>query len=199
MLPIFSHDQDSLPVSVIVSGLPRSGTSLLMQMLAAGGVPPLTDARRAADENNPKGYLELEAVKKLTTDPTALDAGHAHAVKVVAMLLPHLPRDHRYFVLFLHRDLQEVIASQRQMIRRMGKPAVPLGDDQLRAALEGQVRRSLAWCQQTSGVELRELQHRDLCLRPEVAIETIVDFLGPGLDREAMQAVPDPTLYRQRS
>lgn len=169
-----------------------------MQMLDAGGVSPLTDRQREADENNPRGYLEFEAVKSLKSNPAALDESEGHAVKVVAMLLPHLPPGRTYQVLFLHRRLDEVVASQRKMIERLGRPAAPISDSQLQAVLERQVEQALWWCADTPGVQCLELQHRSLCLTPEVAVQKIGDFLGGGIDREAMLAVPDPALYRER-
>lgn len=169
-----------------------------MQILAAGGVPPATDRRREADANNPKGYLEHEAMKGLKTNPSAIEGCEGRAVKVVAMLLPHLPADRTYRVLFVHRHLDEVVASQRKMIERLGKPAAPIRDEQLKAVLGRQVDEALRWCERTPGVSLLEVQHRALCLEPAEPIAAICGFLGLDLDESAMLAVSDPTLYRER-
>ena len=101
---------------VVVSGLPRSGTSLMMQMLEAGGVPILTDGERACDADNPKGYYEYEPVKALQNgDSDWLDKAEGKAVKVISFLLRHLPQKHRYRVVFMNRNLDEVLASQEKM------------------------------------------------------------------------------------
>src|SRR4029079_1243109 len=107
----------------VVSGLPRSGTSLMMQMLAAGGLPPLTDSVRAPDESNPRGYLEFEPVKRLRTDQSWLEQARGHAVKIIHLLLREIPTDGRfaYRVIFLQRPLEEVLASQRVMLEKQGK------------------------------------------------------------------------------
>lgn len=182
----------------VVSGLPRSGTSLLMQVLAAGGVPPLTDGARAADEDNPRGYFELERVKRLDEHPELLDAARGRAVKIVAPLLPRLPAGRAYRVLFMHRDMAEVLASQRRMLDRLGRPGAALPDEQLAAAMSRQVAAAIAWCRATGGVELMEIDHRALCTDPRPTCERIDAFLGGGLDIDAMAAVPDGALYRQR-
>ena len=102
---------------VVVSGLPRSGTSLMMQMLQAGGMPLLTDGRRAADGDNPKGYCEFEPAKRLKDDASWLGAAEGRAVKLVSALLFDLPPERRYRVIFMTRDLDEVLASQRDLLR----------------------------------------------------------------------------------
>src|SRR5262249_30630691 len=104
------------PDIIIVSGLPRSGTSLMMQMLDGGGVPVLTDNIRAADTDNPRGYYEFEPVKATKRDATWLPAARGKAVKMVSQLLYHLPPGETYRVLFLERDLEEVLASQEKML-----------------------------------------------------------------------------------
>ncbi len=117
----------------VVSGLPRSGTSLMMQMLVAGGLPALTDAVRSPDESNPRGYFEFEPVKRLRTDASWLEQARGRAVKIIHLLLRELPTDGRfqYRVLFLRRPLEEVIASQSAMLARAGKASaepVALGE-----------------------------------------------------------------------
>src|SRR5438477_21255 len=113
---------------VIVSGLPRSGTSLMMQVLEAGGIEVVTDNQRVADTDNPRGYRELERVKKIKEDASWLPEVRGKAVKMVSQLLYHLPPTERYFVLFMERDLDEVLASQEKMLARLGQPAAPRDD-----------------------------------------------------------------------
>src|SRR5690349_19374505 len=110
---------------IIVSGLPRSGTSLMMQMLAGGGVEILTDAIRTADDDNPRGYLEFEPVKKTKQDSSWVPAARGKAVKMVSQLLYDLPPAERYRIIFMSRDLDEVLASQEKMLARLGRPAAP--------------------------------------------------------------------------
>ena len=132
----------------IVSGLPRSGTSLVMQMLAAGGMPVITDGERAADEHNPRGYFELEAVKHTRTDHSWLALASGKAVKVIHLLLPHLPLDREYRVIFMQRDLVEVIASQRAMLQQQGRPAANLPDSKLAELFGNQLSQVRQWLAQ---------------------------------------------------
>ena len=122
---------------VIVSGLPRSGTSLMMQMLQAGGMPLLVDDQRPADADNPNGYWEYAPVKRLQQDNTWMPQAEGKAVKVVSALLQYLPRPHTYKIIFMHRPMQEVLASQAVMLQRRGEPGGK-ADDQTLATIFGQ-------------------------------------------------------------
>jgi len=181
---------------IVVSGLPRSGTSLVMSMLEAGGVPVLVDAHRPADESNPRGYFELEAVKSTRVDSSWVDRAPGHAVKVIHALLPHLPEHHRYDVLLLERDLGEVVASQQAMLARAGEEP---GDA---AALTNALRRQLddarAWLSTRENVRWTPLPHRRVVRDPATAAAEIARFLGLALDEEAMADRVDPTLHRSR-
>ena len=110
---------------VVVSGLPRSGTSMMMKMLEAGGIPPVTDELRTADDDNPKGYYEFERVKQMDKGDTAWVAdAQGKVVKVISALLKHLPSSHNYQVIFLRRHMSEILASQRKMLIRRGEDPV---------------------------------------------------------------------------
>jgi len=125
----------------VVSGLPRSGTSMMMQMLAAGGLPALTDGKRTADNDNPKGYYELEAAKRLMTDRSWLPQADGKAVKIVAQLLPYLPpRPHQLRIIFMERDLEEICASQAVMLENLGKAGARLPKDNLKQAYAAQIQ-----------------------------------------------------------
>src|SRR6266704_120595 len=124
----------------IVSGLPRSGTSLMMQMLSAGGMPILTDGVRAADEDNPRGYLEFEAVKRTKEDSTWVAGASGKAVKMVYLLLHDLPAGNEYSVILMRRDIREVIASQRAMLARLGKQGADVTDERMAAIFEEQMQ-----------------------------------------------------------
>ncbi|MEN8182165.1 MAG: sulfotransferase family protein [Myxococcota bacterium] len=174
----------------IVSGLPRSGTSLLMQMLAAGGLPPLSDGLRAPDESNPRGYLEWEPVKRIREDPALLVQARGRVLKVVSALLPELPSQHRYRVLFATRPTAEIQASQRAMLRARG-----LADDRLsEAELEGHLDAMRAWMRLQPNLETCFVSYPELLADPIVVARRMRVFLDCELDVESMAAVVDPRL-----
>jgi len=183
---------------VIVTGLPRSGTSMLMQMLAAGGVPALTDASRAADENNPHGYLEHEAVKRLASDASWLAAARGKALKVVAPLVPALPPGHDYRVIHVRRDMAEVLASQRSMLGRIGATGTNAAADVLAREFARHLAAMEAWLT-ARGVALLGVDHRECVSGPEQVAERIAGFLDLPLDTAAMAAAVDLRLWRERT
>lgn len=183
----------------IVSGLPRSGTSLMMQMLGAGGMPVLTDGIRAADADNPRGYFELEAVKRTKHDPSWLRNAPGKAVKIVYLLLQDLPPTHDYRVILMQRDLTEVLASQRAMLQRLGNKGAELSDAQMASIFQAQLKTTQALLRTSPNFQLLEIDHRD-CLRdPARVVAQINAFLGGHLDESAMAAAIDPALYRRVS
>lgn len=184
--------------TTIVSGLPRSGTSLVMQMLAAGGAQVLTDGQRTADQHNPRGYFELEAVKHSRSHLSWLDRAEGKAVKVVHLLLPHLPTDREYRVIFIERDLTEVIASQRTMLQQQGRPGATLPDSKLAEIFRKQLAEVRQWLSQNSNFRVLQIQHRDVIEMPLTASQQIATFLGGDLDPRRMAAAVEPNLYRQR-
>jgi hypothetical protein len=190
---------DETGVVVVVSGLPRSGTSMAMRMLQAGGIPLLVDGERGPDEDNPLGYFELEGVKRIRQDPSWLECATGRAVKVVSPLLRYLPSDRRYRVIFLERPLSEVLASQRAMIKRRGGEEPSAADDE---AVARQFERHLsevrAWLQTQAHVEVLFLQYGQTVADPRAQAEAMALFLDMPLDVMAMAAAVDPTLYRQR-
>ena len=186
------------PTVTIVSGLPRSGTSLVMQMLAAGGLPILTDRQRGADPDNPRGYFELEAAKRTRDDPSWLAMAAGKGVKVVSPLLADLPPGYRYRVVFLRRDIDEVIASQRAMLRRQGKPGAALTDEQLAEVYRAQLRRLDQWLPLQERFSVLDVRHGELIRDPVPTSVAIREFLGVPLDVEAMAGQVDPSLHRQR-
>ncbi|MCA9311147.1 MAG: sulfotransferase [Phycisphaerales bacterium] len=183
---------------VVVSGLPRTGTSMMMAMLEAGGVPPLTDRVRAPDEDNRRGYWEYEPVKALRDGADWLPQARGHAVKIIAMLLQHLPEDQACAVLLMRRHLDEVLASQRQMLQRRGRPGGRLSEADLRTLYQRQYDQALAWGRRT-GSRVLEVDYNALVIAPRPWVAQIDTFLGGGLDRDAMQAVVEPDLHRQRA
>jgi hypothetical protein len=181
---------------VVVTGLPRSGTSMLMQMLAAGGLRAFTDEARSADESNPRGYFEHERVKALARDRAWVPEAHERAVKVVAPLLPHLPAGPAYRVVFLERDLDEVLRSQAAMLARLGHPSADPAV--LRPVYARQLAAARAWMDATPRTEVLALRHRDVIADPAGAAARLNAFLGGGLDEAAMAAVVDPSLHREK-
>ena len=182
----------------IVSGLPRSGTSLMMQMLSAGGMQVLTDNRRTADQHNPRGYFELEAVKHTRIDHSWLAQAEGKVVKVVYLLLSHLPTDREYRVIFMQRDLLEAIASQRAMLQEQRRPSATLADSKLAEVFGKQLAEVRQWLSQNPNFQVLDLQHRDVIDRPLTAAQQIATFLDGDLDPTRLAAAVEPNLYRQR-
>lgn len=182
----------------VVSGLPRSGTSLMMQMLQAGGLPAWADGVRAADASNPRGYFEHEAVKRLRTDNAWVPQARGHAVKVIHLLLRELPQQAglRYRVVFMQRPLAEVLASQQAMLARGGRPAADPAV--LTKAFEAQLAQVDAWLATRPDIAVLRLAHVQVMRQPRAAAEQLCSFLGLPLDVAAMAAVVDPALHRQR-
>jgi len=184
---------------VIVSGLPRSGTSMMMKMLEAGGMELIIDGIRTADEDNPKGYYEFERVKQLDKGDTAWVAGaQGKAVKVIAALLEYLPSEYTYQVLFMNRRMPEVLASQRKMLERRGEKS-EISDEKLAALLRKHVQQVKAWLAGQPNFEMLELDYNAMLVDPEPWAERINAFLGGKLDVQAMVEVVDPNLYRNRT
>ena len=184
---------------VVVSGLPRSGTSMMMQMLEAGGIAPLTDGERTADGDNPKGYYEYEPAKRLMTDRTWLPEADGKAVKVIAQLLPYLPpKPHQFRVIFMERDLGEVAASQARMLENLDKQGARLPEDKLKQAYAQQIAALKRLLGQHGSVTRLWLAHADVLAEPEKMARRVALFLGRDMDEQAMAAVVDPSLHRQR-
>ena len=182
---------------VIVSGLPRSGTSMMMQMCAAGGIEPLTDDQRQADDDNLKGYYELEQVKRLETDASWLPRAKGKAVKVISALLKHLPPEYAYKVIFMHRNIDEIIASQKQMLVRRGEPN-RFTDEDLARMFQNHLNQVHHWLKDQQHVEVLHVDYNELLENPLKSIAGIKRFLGNGVDDARMAAVVDSSLYRQR-
>ncbi len=186
-------------IITVVSGLPRSGTSMMMKMLEAGGIPPVTDNLRTADEDNPKGYYEFERVKQLTKGDVAwLADAPGKVVKVIAALLPYLPATYRYRVIFMQRDMTEVLASQRQMLVRRGEDPNKIPDEVISKLFEKHLRQVNDWVAQQSNVERLDVNYNEMLKNPAPFIAQINAFLGGKLGTAQMAQVVDPSLHRQR-
>lgn len=183
----------------IVSGLPRSGTSMMMRMLEAGGIAALTDDIRKADEDNPRGYYEFEAVKQTRKDDSWLSGAVGKSVKMVHLLLMDLPAGYEYRVLFMRRDLREVIASQDAMLQRQGKQSDGLNEEKMVALFEDQIQRVDQWVRERPHFGILHVNYNMMLATPDEPLGQINEFLGGNLDQAAMRAVVEPKLYRQRA
>ena len=184
-------------IITVVSGLPRSGTSMMMQMLHAGGLACLTDELREADISNPKGYFEFEKVKSLRTDNSWLSEAKGKVIKIISHLLSCLPLQLDYKVVFMERDLGEVLASQRKMLENQGRSEEKMSDERLGQIFAQQLRqvKQMLVDRQISTIFL----DYKCVLEDPVGISTqLRDFLGNDLDQQAMRHVVDHNLYRQR-
>jgi LPS sulfotransferase NodH len=193
---LVSNSRDFITV---VSGLPRSGTSMMMQMLAAGGISPMTDEVRAADSDNPRGYYELEKVKHLRQDHTWLKDAVGKAVKIVHLLLMELPADRDYRVILMQRDLEEVLRSQATMLERSVRSGAAMEPERLTQVYANQLTNVRRWLAERSCFKVLEVNYREVLAEPAAVLARVNHFLGGGLDLEAMQCAIDPALYRNRA
>src|SRR3989304_2872822 len=183
---------------VIVTGLPRSGTSMMMKMLEAGGIAVITDKQRQADEDNPYGYFELEQVKEIKRDRSWLGSSTGEAVKMVSMLLYDLPLDREYSLIFMKRNLDEVITSQKVMLARKGE--IPSADDEeMKQLFSKHLSEIEAWLSERKNFRTLYINYEDVLKQPLETAENIQKFLGRGLNIDNMIKSVDPALYRQRS
>lgn len=183
----------------IVSGLPRSGTSLMMQMLQRGGLTVVTDGIRADDVNNPRGYLEWEQVKRIKTDASWLAETRGKAFKMVSQLLYNLPRNEHYaiVIVFMERHLDEVLSSQEKMLERSGRKAAPR--DSLKRAYTLHLTRLLAWLQRQAHMRVLPVSYNELIGHPAQEAARVCEFLGAPLHVGKMVSAVDASLYRNRS
>jgi len=205
MLPVHSDAVPEMTGSldetvVLVSGMPRSGTSMMMQMLTAGGLAALTDDNRTADDDNRKGYFEYEPVKALSRQVQWMAEAKGKSLKVVAPLLRRLPppKGLKYRIIFMERDLKEVIASQHTMIERLGKTGSRQTDEQLEETFAKQLRMVQKFIS-AANIPVLYVSHRDCIEDPAGQAERMNRFLGGTLDEAAMAAVVSGDLYRHRA
>lgn len=183
---------------IVVSGLPRSGTSMMMKILAEGGLLPVTDALRSADEDNPEGYYELESVKQMAAGNVdwLSDAG-GKVVKVISALLEYLPPQYSYKIIFMEREIREILASQRKMLARRNQESQV--DD---AEMEAQFRKHLSvvkpWLARQPNMDVIYVSYNALISDPELLCRRVVEFADLSLNLERMLMVPNRDLYRNR-
>jgi len=186
------------PAIILVSGLPRSGTSMMMQMLEAGGIELIVDHIRKADEDNPKGYYELERIKRLDKDSSCLDNAYGKAVKVISMLLYQLPVNKKYKIIFMTRKMDEVLASQNKMLKRRGQPQGSVDDHVMAEKFNEHLRKISKWLNKQKNMETFFINYNDVITSPLEQSKNINRFLGNMLKINKMVNVVDHFLYRQR-
>jgi hypothetical protein len=184
---------------VVVSGLPRSGTSMCMKMLEAGGVPLVMDGIRTADEDNPKGYFELEKVKDLdkSDEKTWLNEARGKAVKIISFLLKDLPDGHNYKILFMVRNIEEVLASQAKMLERRGEEN-DTSDEQMTDIYAGHLAQVRRLMRMSPHFDVMDIKYKDALENARGTAERIREFLGMPVDIDKMAGVVDERLYRNR-
>ena len=185
---------------VIVSGLPRSGTSMAMKMLEAGGIDLFVDSVRRADEDNPRGYFEHERVKQLQKEKNRswLREGRGKAVKVISFLLTDLPPEHRYQLIFMNRHLDEVVTSQNKMLLRRGEE-LKQDDGEMKRLFSDHLQRVRSWLSRQRHFQVLEVHYSQVVASPLQQAERIGRFLDLPLQFSRMAEVVDPELYRNRS
>lgn len=182
---------------MIVSGLPRSGTSLMMQMLDKGGIEVVTDGARTADVDNPQGYYELEKVKAIQRDQSWLPETRGKAFKMVSQLLYHLPASERYRIIFMERDFDEMLASQEKMLKRLGRPAAPR--DQIIGPYRLHLQQLHAWLAGQPHIDVLQVCYNELLPEPRRHAELVREFLGVDADLDGMAGAVNASLYRNRN
>ena len=184
---------------IVVSGLPRSGTSMMMKMLEEGGIPILTDAIRGADDDNPNGYYEFELVKKLPDGQNQwlADANHK-VVKIISALLEHLPVNYRYKIIFMEREPREILASQQKMLANRNEKS-EISDTEMQEQFQKHLAAIKYWLARQPHMDVMYLDYNKMISKPENYCQAIADFIAIPVDVSKMLAVPNESLYRNRA
>ena len=183
----------------IVSGLPRSGTSMMMKMLEAGGLSPLTDNIRTADDDNLQGYYEFERVKAMKNgDTNWVGDAQGKVVKVISALLEHLPSAYSYKIIFMEREMMEILASQRKMLERRGKPGNPAEDGKFAEMYSRHLEKVKTWLAGQGNMKVLYVHYNEMLKTPDLLADEVSKFLETSMDVKAMSGVPQAQYYRQR-
>jgi len=182
---------------IVVSGLPRSGTSLMMNMLSVGGIPVFIDGKRLSDDSNPNGYFEFDKVKYLKNDASWIPQVRGKAIKIISNLLEYLPENERYKIIFIERDINEIIASQESMLKRFGKSQV--NNAELKKSFIKHLNYIKPYLDNGPNIDVTYLNYRRIIDNPEYAVNNIFYFLGiHHINKKLMEQVVDPSLYREK-
>ena len=184
----------------VISGLPRSGTSMMMSALKAGGMPLLIDGLREADRNNPKGYFEYEPVKKLSKGRVEwIHSAEGKAVKIISALLEYLPKEYQYKIIFMERDLEEILASQKRMLKRSGVVEnEPISDQDMKKSYQAHLKQVKSYLAETDWLDALYISYNQVLLDPVGEFRRVAEFLDNMVDPEEMARIVDPDLYRER-
>lgn len=198
---LFQRSTAATEIITVVSGLPRSGTSMMMRMLEVGGLPVMTDHLREADESNPKGYYEFERVKQLKEGNAGwISESKGKVVKIISALIKHLPPEHQYRIVFMQRNMGEILASQREMLLRRGEPTDRISDHDLADLYQNHLVQVTEWLAQQPNMKVIYLHYNQILENPHVPVVQLCQFLQPfSLDQDKMLSVVESSLYRQRS
>ena len=171
----------------VVSGLPRSGTSMMMQILHAGGLEPVTDNVRLADASNSKGYYEHEAVKALSKgNYECLRNAQGRAIKIISSLLKHLPCDHHYKVIFMQRDIDDVIESQDRMLLSLNKPLNSQDNKKIKKLYAQHLNNITSWLSQQDNIDVLYVNYTEVLNKPVNHIDLITEFTHIKADSKPM-------------
>jgi len=197
--PVLANASDGKALMItIVSGLPRSGTSLMMQMLASGGMSVLSDGERKADLDNPKGYLEWERIKQLPKEPSLIAEAEGKVVKVISQLVLSLPEGLEYRIIFMERPMAEVLRSQDEMVKRRGMSEASVNRSTLERAFRRHLIEVKQWLAMKANTKVLRVDYHRVLREPQAVAEEVAAFLGVPLDLTAMVAQVDSRLYRNR-
>jgi predicted ATPase len=195
---LFSTQPTEKQKIIIVSGLPRSGTSMMMKMLAEGGLPIVTDALREADEDNPNGYFEIEQSKALKDgEKQWLKDANGKVVKVISYLLEFLPENIQYDVIFMEREIHEVLTSQKKMLERRNETNT-ISDEEMEKQYRDHLKAVKYWVARQPNMRVLYVKYNEMVNAPTELCPSIAEFLEKDLNVQAMQAVPNQSLYRNR-
>ena len=183
---------------IVVTGLPRAGTSLIMQILQSMGIELFTDNKRSPDKSNPKGYFEHELVKSIEKDSSWIKNVKGKAIKIVSPLLLYLPINYSYKIIFMNRDLDEIVQSQENMLLMKGVKKSQIEPEWLKQIFAKDLKHARTWIQELPNSESLGLSHSILLKNPELELEKIKKFLNINVDLKNAINVIDKKLYRAR-
>jgi len=184
---------------VVVSGLPRSGTSMMMKILAEGGLPIVSDEEREADEDNPNGYFEIELSKKLKDgEINWIYDAQGKVVKVISYLLEFMPDDLNYDVIFMDREISEILASQKKMLLRRNESST-ISDHEMESQFRDHLKAVKYWIARKPNMRVKFVKYSEMVNEPNELCLELAEFLEKTMNVGAMSAVPNQSLYRNRS
>jgi hypothetical protein len=178
---------------IIVTGLPRSGTSLMMQIFDKSNISVLTDGKREKDISNPEGYYELEAVKGIVKDNSFLKDASGKVVKIVAPLTIFIDKSLKYKAVFMRRDMDEILRSQEKMLLKDQTSE----REKFRTIYEFHLKKTYKFFQENK-IPYLDIQYKELVNEPDTVLKSLIEFCGLSSSVEDLASVVKPELYRNR-